>query len=364
MDFRLNDDQRMLYDSVKRFANQVVRTAAPHLDLEAKMDANLFKAATELGLPLDALPAAHGGYLEGPFSHLSRALRDDQLGNACAGVAHQLESITDIALAIGSGNEKTQAKWFKHIAGQAYATGAILGTNDSFTATANSGGYLVSGSQSAVLLAESAHVWLIKATAAGKTVLLLLAGKSGGAETFTISSTGWRACDMADVNLADIKVDADDVLAEGAEADAIWETLLDGARLSVAARGVGVAQAAVDFAQQYANDRVQFQRPIAKFQAIAQMLEESKSAIAAARLLVQHTASRLDSGEKLSTDIRNVKAHVSRVLTRATIDAVQVLGGYGFVNDYPVEKYYRDARVFEAIYGRDILDVLIAIQAA
>ncbi len=94
------------------------------------------------------------------------------------------------------------------------------------------------------------------------------------------------------------------------------------------------------------------------------MLEESKSAIAAARLLVYQNASRLDAGEKLRAEVENTKAHVAKVVTRATIDSVQVLGGYGFVNDYPVERYYRDARVIETLYGRDILNVLLDIQAS
>lgn len=358
MDFALTQDQRMTLDSVKRFVTSVVKTAAPKIDEHAKMDPAVLKAASELGMPLDAVPAKYEGYLEGAYSHLNRVLRAEALAQGCAGITYQLESAVDAALALAKGDDKLQANWFPKLTGAAYATAALLGEQDGFTFANGK----VSGKQTAVLLAESATLWIVKAAGPSGTVLALFGGKPKNAETFAISNTGFRACDAADVVLTEVA--ADDVLAEGAKADEIWQTLLDGSRLLVAALGVGNAQAAVDFAQGYANERVQFGRPIAKFQAIGQMLEESRSAIAAARLLVQSLAFRLDAGEKIATEIRNAKAHVAKVGARATIDSVQVLGGYGFVNDYPVEKYYRDARVVETLRGRDMLDILINIQAA
>ena len=364
MIFSLNDDQRMLVDSVKRFATQAVRDAAPQVDMDGVMDDRLFQQAVELGLPLDAIPEAHGGYLEGDYLHLFRALRSDQLGAACAGIAHQLESITDVALLLSSADAAMQQRWYKRITEAPFARAAVLGAADGFTVAPSGDGLSLSGRQSAVLLAESAEVWMVRATGAEGTVLVLLPGKPAGAETARLSNTGWRACDACDVHLTGITVPAEDVLARGADADELWARFLDTARLSVSARGIGTAQAAIDFAREYAADRVQFGRPIGKFQSIAQMIEESQLAVDAARLLVFETAARVDGGQRSSDRIRMVKAHVSRVLTRASIDAVQVLGGYGFVNDYPVEKYYRDARVFETLYGRDILDALIDVQAA
>ncbi len=358
MNFTLNEDQRMLVDSVRRFANQL-RDAAPELDLDGRMDDKLFQQASELGMPLDAVPEGQGGYLEGPYLHLFRALRGLELGAACAGVAHQLESVTDVALALEKAPANVREAWFKRIVDAGYARASILGYNDGFTAEKRDGKLFISGAHPSVLLAETAQVWLLKARGPEGTVLVLFAGKPDGAETFRLSNTGFRACDACDVHLTDIAVADDSVLAAGAEADEIWARVLDTARLSVAARGVGMARAGIDFARRYAGERVQFGRPIAKFQAIAQMLDESAMAVEAARLLVLDTAARFDEGRQISDRIRQVKAHVAKVLTRATIDAVQVLGGYGFVSDYPVEKYYRDARVFETIYGRDILDLLI-----
>lgn len=358
MDFALTQDQRMTLDSVKRFVTNVVKTAAPKIDEHAKMDAAVFKAAAELGMPLDAVPAKFEGYLEGSYAHLNRVLRAEALAQGCAGITYQLESAVDAALALAKGDDKLQAKWFAKLTGASYATAALLGDNDGFKFA----GGKVSGAQPAVLLATSAAVWIVKAQGDKGTVLALFAGKPAAAQIAAVSNTGFRACDAADVSLSEVA--PDDVLAEGAQADEIWQHLLDGSRLLVAALGVGLAQASIDFAQGYANERVQFGRPIAKFQAIGQMLEESRAAIAAARLLVQSLAFRLDAGENVSTEIRNAKAFVARVAARATTDGVQVLGGYGFVNDYPVEKYYRDARVVETLRGRDMLDMLINIQAA
>jgi alkylation response protein AidB-like acyl-CoA dehydrogenase len=328
------------------------------------MDPAIFKAAVELGMPLDAIPAAHGGYLEGPYSQINRAMRIDMLSRADAGITYQLESATDVALAIGRASESVQKTWFAKLTASEYATAAILGANDGFTAKKGDKGLLLSGSQTAVLLAESATVWLVKAAGPEGTLLALFAGKPSGSEVSKVSNTGFRACDAADVHMTDIAVPADGILAQGTEADEIWQAVLDSSRLAAAAMGTGNALGAVDFAQGYADERVQFGRPIAKFQAIAQMIEESKVAIEAARLLAFQLAFRLDQGEKVSNEIRLAKAHVSKVSSRATIDGVQVLGGYGFVADYPVEKHYRDARVVETLHGRDMLDILIGIQAA
>ena len=364
MDFSLNEDQRMLLDSLKRFSATVLKPAAPKIDEHQKMDPALFKSAVELGMPLDAVPAKNGGYLEGAYSHLNRALRAETCAQACAGVTYLLESGTEIALALAKADAKTADAWLKNFTAPSFATGALVGEYGGFTAQMAGAGFKISGQQTAVLLAESASFWLLKAAGPEGTLLAIFAGKPAGAETFRISNTGFRACDAADVHLTDIAVGGENVLAQGAAADEIWRLVLDASRVVTAALGLGNAQGAVDFAQGYANERVQFSRPIAKFQAIAQMLEESKSAIAAARLLVFQLAHRLEAGENVSDAIRLAKAHAAKVGTRATIDAVQVLGGYGFVTDYPVEKAYRDNRVIETLRGRDMLDMLINIQAA
>jgi alkylation response protein AidB-like acyl-CoA dehydrogenase len=364
MDFTPNEDQRMLLDSLKRFSASVLKPAAPKIDEHQKMDPALFKPAAELGMPLDAVPAKYEGYLEGAYPHLNRALRAAALAEACAGVTYLLESGIDVALALGKADAKVQDAWFPKLTGKEFATGALLGEYGGFSAKAGGPGLVLSGSQTAVLLAESASFWLVQAKGPDGSVLAIYEGKPAGAETFKISNTGFRACDAADVTLAEIALPAANILAQGVAADEIWQKLLDGSRVMTAAIGLGNAQGAVDFAQGYANDRVQFGRPIAKFQAIAQMLEESKSAIAAARLLVFSLAQRLENGENVSDAIRMAKAHAAKVGTRATIDCVQVLGGYGFVSDYPVEKAYRDNRVIETLRGRDMLDVLINIQAA
>lgn len=362
MNFLLTDEQRQLIESVRRFANQSIRAVAHHVDIEHKMNPKVFAQAAELGLPLDAVPAARGGYLDGAFSHLNRALRDEILGWGCAAIAHQIESIVDVALLLAKAPAHVQSTWFKRIVDAGYARAAVMGWRDGFSAKVDNRRVLIQGHETAILLADSAQVWLVRANGLAGTVLALFAGKPQACETFAVSHEAWRGCDVADVHLYEAPVD--DVIAQGADADALWQLFLDGARLSIAARGIGVAQAAIEFAQQYGAERIQFGRPIIKFQALAQMAAENQAAINAARQWTLQLATRLDAGESVSNEIRRLKAHVAQMLFRATIDAVQMLGGYGFVSDYPVEKYYRDARVFDSIYGRDMLDLLIEHQAA
>ncbi len=364
MDFRLDDEQKALVESVRRFAANDIRPVAGPIDLEEqKLDAKLFDAAASLGLPLDAVPAEYEGYLEGSFSNLNRILRDEILGWGCAGIAHQLESGVDLALLLLGADKAAQDRWFPAFVKAGYARAAVLGNRGGIGAREAGGKVVLNGAETAVLLAQSAPFWLVRATGDAGTVIVV-ADRPDKAELTPVSNTGWRACDVADVKLADVSLAGDSVVARGEAADALWQKFLDGARLSVAARGVGIGQAAVEFARQYAGERIQFDRPIGKFQAIGQMIEENQTGVDAARLLVQQLAARLDAGEKISDDIRKAKNHVARTIIRATIDAVQVLGGYGFVSDYPVEKYFRDARPVEVLYGRDILDILIDQQIA
>jgi alkylation response protein AidB-like acyl-CoA dehydrogenase len=137
--------------------------------------------------------------------------------------------------------------------------------------------------------------------------------------------------------------------------------ILTWARVSLAARAVGVAAAAMEHAAAYGRERVQFGRPIGRFESLARLRDASETRIAAARALVLEAAWKVDTAAADAADAASrARDFAADVVSQATIDAVQIFGGYGFVNDYPVEKLMRDARAFEALLGDERFDRILA----
>ena len=128
--------------------------------------------------------------------------------------------------------------------------------------------------------------------------------------------------------------------------------ILEWVRCSLAARAIGTASAAIKHAEKYAQERIQFDQPIAKFESIAALIDDNKTSITAGWALTLQAAERIDSGANDASDLASrARLFTSEVVSKATIDAVQILGGYGFVNDYPVEKLMRDAPTFGTVLG-------------
>jgi alkylation response protein AidB-like acyl-CoA dehydrogenase len=173
----------------------------------------------------------------------------------------------------------------------------------------------------------------------------------------TLTPSGWRAAAWGALEVDRAPVPADLVLAHegGAAAEVMswW-------RVNLAARAIGVATAAIDHAAAYGEERVQFGQPIGRFESIARMRDEHQTAIAAARLLVLEAAWQIDRGQATAADAASrARDLAAQTVARATIDAVQMYGGYGFVNDFPVEKLMRDARAFEVLGGNEALARLL-----
>jgi alkylation response protein AidB-like acyl-CoA dehydrogenase len=160
-------------------------------------------------------------------------------------------------------------------------------------------------------------------------------------------------------------VDAAFILARGDAARAAIVEVMSWYRVSLAARAVGVAGAAMEYAAAYGEERVQFGQPIGTFESLIRMRDENETAAAAARLLVLQAAWALDRGRPDAADTASrARDLAAAVVSRATIDAVQIYGGYGFVNDFPVEKLMRDARAFEVLLGNESFERVLARRGA
>ncbi len=351
MDFALDDEQALLVATLRRWSEKQLRTWAADADRAAAPPAQLWKSAGELGLLVDAVPEAAGGMLDGPYSHLGRALRGYELGRGCAALAALVESNVEPALAV--------QRWGSPAAREALfaAMGAgriAVFTHDFYerlavTAGAR-GGLTVSGKLGPLPgLALASHALI----AAGGA-LFLVALPEGRVAAATPS--GWRAAGWGSIALERFEVAADMVLA-GADLEAV----LAWYRISLAARALGVASAAIEHAGRYAEERIQFGQPIGNFQSLARMRDGNETAIAAARAYLLLAAWEIDRGAASAVDTASrARDLAADVVTRATIEAVQIFGGYGFVNDFPVEKLMRDARAFEVLGGNEALSRVLA----
>jgi alkylation response protein AidB-like acyl-CoA dehydrogenase len=337
MDFGLDQEQQLIVETVRRFAERDLRAWAADADRAGAPPDRLAHAAGDLGFFADAVPADAGGLLEGNYSHVARALRGFELGRGCAGMASILEASVEPALAVGAwGSAAAKAALF----GSLGSGGSATFVHDSRGALAFDGDRVTGKLGPIPALAGASHVLI----ASGTTLALV---EVNAARVTPVVPSGWRAGKWATLTLEAHRIDPDFVLRGGS-----IETVLAWARTSLAARACGVAFAAMEYAQAYAADRVQFGQPIGTFESLIRLRDDAITTASAAKLLALHAAWQLDTDHTQAHDTASrARVIAGDAVTRATIDAVQIFGGYGFVNDYPVEKLMRDARAFEALLG-------------
>ena len=359
MNFQLDDEQDLIVGTVRRFADRDLRAWAADADRAAAPPERLATAGAELGFFLDAVPADAGGLLDGAYSHQARALRGFELGRGCAALAALLEANVEPALAVGRwGTAAAKGALFRSLAAGGLA--ALAHDSRGALEIAEAGGELrVTGKLGPVpALAAAGHLLVVARD------LVFLAEADGLART-EMAPSGWRAARWATAQLDSHRVPADLVLARGDAARRAGAEILAWARVSLAARAAGVATIAMEHAEAYAGERVQFGQPIGTFESLIRLRDDAQTAAIAARLFAVHAGWALDRGLPAAGDLASRARVLSGdVVSRATIDAVQIYGGYGFVNDFPVEKLMRDARAFEALHGDERLGRVLAAKAA
>jgi alkylation response protein AidB-like acyl-CoA dehydrogenase len=370
MDFGLDDEQEMIVQTVRRFADRDLRGWAADADRAGAPPDRLTQVAGDLGFFVDAVPADADGLLDGAYSHLTRALRGFELGRGCAALAALLETNVEPALAVGrwGGATAKQALYAALASGGLATTGRdARGVLD---VSRDGGGLRITGTIGPLpALGVASHV-LLAARAGEEPVLALILLAGATAVRDAIVPSGWRAARWGTLQCHAHAVPAELVLATGAPAaDAILEVLA-WYRASLAARAAGVATIAMEHAERYGRDRIQFGQPIGRFESLIRLRDDGFTGAAAARLMALHAGWRLDrvvdgATRAAAADAASrARVLAGDVVGKATIDAVQCFGGYGFVNDYPVEKLMRDARAFDALLGDERFDRVLTIKAA
>jgi alkylation response protein AidB-like acyl-CoA dehydrogenase len=359
MDFALDGDQDLIVQTIRKFSDRDLRGWAADADRAGSPPDRLTAQGSEMGFFLDAVPADADGLLEGTYSHLTRALRGFELGRGCAALAALLETNVEPALAVAKwGSEAAKQALFASLAASGLAT-LVHDSRGTLEVIEEGRDLRVTGKLGpAPALAAASHVLV-----ATKDALFLAATEGMTREAITPS--GWRAAKWGTSTLAAHRVPADFVLARGAAARAATAEVLAWARTSLSARAAGVATAAMEHAAHYASERVQFGQPIGTFESLIRLRDDAQTGAISARLFALHAAWAIDTNHPQAADLASrARVLAGDVVSKATIDAVQIFGGYGFVTDYPVEKLMRDARAFEALHGDERLGRVLAQKGA
>jgi alkylation response protein AidB-like acyl-CoA dehydrogenase len=362
LDFRLNEEQRMLVEAIGRFSAEKVRKAFRDAEESGTLPPDLLKAGWEMGLLPTAIPEAYGGF--GEHSAVTGALATEEFawGDLALTLGVMVPNLVAIPLMI-SGTEEQKATWLPDFCDSEIPamTAALTEPVVQFTpyrlrTTAKREGkeYVLQGTKTFVPLAENARMLLVYANEDGQTQAFLVPLPAKGV---TIGERnrlmGVRALPTFTVTLDQVRVPVSNRL--GGKDGCDFGRILNQSRIALAAAAVGVARAGYEYARDYAKQRVQFGEPIAHRQSIAFMLADMASDVDSARLLVWETAWLLDQGKDVTREATVMKQFVDRMALETADRALQVLGGYGYIREYPVELWLRNARAFTTFDGMAII---------
>ena len=366
MDFELGDEQELIVGTIRRFADKKLASWAADADRDGRPPERLLDVAAELGLLIDAVPESAGGLLDGEFDHVTRSLRGLELAEACPALAAVLETNVEPALAATRwASDDIAADLFASLADGGLAT-TVHDWRGRLRVTERGDDLVVHGNLGPVpVLAGASHALLVARNQdddGNPTQPIILLIPTSAAEVTPCVPSGWRASLWGTLSCAGTVVPAERILCRGANAVAARSEILAWYRLNLAARAVGSSTAALRNARAYAADRVQFGQPIGTFQSLARLQDMHETRTEAARLMVLHAAWQLGRrGPDIAADAcSRARDFAAETVKTAAIDALQIYGGYGFVNDYPAEKSMRDARAFEILSGVESFERVLA----
>ncbi len=371
IDFSLTEEQRACRKLVRDFAQKEIVPIAPDLDQEQRHSPEIVKKFFEIGLLHYAVPEEYGG---AGLGSLEGCLFGEELGAACAGIAACLGgNILGLTpLLIAGSPELKEELLTKHASGPNLGafclTEADAGSDvASMRSTARREGdeYVINGTKHFITNGGVASLYSVFAKEdpepgyKGISAFMVPADTPGVKHGKKEDKMGQRTTDTSEVIFEDVHIPARFRLGQGRDGFKIALMTLDGSRAGVGAAAVGIARAAMEAAVAYAQERVQFGKPIAAQQAIQFMLADMAKKIAAARLLCWHAAWLHDNGQRNTMESAIAKCFAGDIAMEVTTDAVQVLGGYGYMKDYPVEKYMRDAKLHQIWEGTNQIQRLV-----
>jgi short-chain 2-methylacyl-CoA dehydrogenase len=378
MEFALADHHRLLRDTVRDFAEQEIGPVAEELDRTKSFPYEIVSRLGELDLMGIPFPEEYGG---GGGDSIAYALAVEELARIDSSVAITLCAHTSLGTQpiFMFGSERQKREWMPVLcSGQRLGAfgltepeaGSDAG-NTQTRATLDDGEWVINGAKQFITNAGTEISGLVVITAVtgaagdGREIsnLLVPNGTPGYEQGEPYRKMGWNASDTRPLSFTDCRVPAENLVGRPGAGLRQFLHVLDVGRIGVAAMGVGLAQGAVDQALAYARQRRAFGQPISRFQSIQAKLADLTTEVEAARLLVHKAAWLKDRGLNFTLTAAQAKLKSGRLAVRAADEAVQIHGGYGYIEEYPICRFYRDAKILTIGEGTDEVQQMVIARA-
>jgi len=356
--FDLTEEQEMIRDMVRRFAEEVVAPGAAHADEHKELNQVAWEGMKELGMTGLPFPEEWGG---AGMDQLSYIIAVEELAKVCASTALTYSAHVSLGTwpIFAFGSDELKKRYLPGLcAGEfmgAYGLTEPGAGSDSAgtqtTAVKDGDDYIINGAKCFITNGSFAKSFVITAQTnkelGSKGIMAMVIDRDQPG--FTIEpgeeKLGMRGSDWVNLVFQDCRLPQDAVLGPEGEGFATFMKTLEGGRISIGALGLGIAQGALDQAAAFAAEREQFGKPLARHQAVAFKLADMETEVQAARHLVYHAARLKEAGRPYGTESAMAKYYASEVCMRATYEAIQIFGGNGYSREYPVERMYRDAKL-------------------
>ena len=372
MDFALNKEQLMIQQMVREFAQNEIEPIVAEYEAEGRFPEEIIKRLGEIGILGMTVPKELGG---GGCDTVSYTLAIEEISRACAstGIAVSVNNSLACFPLLTFGTDEQKAEFLTPI-----ANGSSLGA---FGLTEPSAGsdaamqqtvaikdgdeYVINGIKHFITNATVAEVYIVFAMedkskgTRGITTFILKKGDPGFTFGTIEDKLGIRASIQAELVFEDCRIPASRMLGQSGKGFKIAMMTLDVGRIGVASQALGIAQASLDRSIQFANEREQFGKPIGRLGAIQEAVANMATDIEAARMLVRYAAWCKDTGKPFSKEAAMAKLFASETAMASATKAIQIHGGYGYIKDYPVERYFRDAKITEIYEGTSEIQRLV-----
>jgi butyryl-CoA dehydrogenase/short/branched chain acyl-CoA dehydrogenase len=359
----LSDDEILFRDNVRRFAEEKIRPAAKEMDEKGVFDHALLGRFFHLGLMGIEIPEQYGG-AGGKFFEAILAVEEFSRVDASAGVIVDVQNTLVANAILRWANDEQKSRYLPRMAADtlgAYALSEAGSGSDAFAlqtrAELRGKDFVLNGRKLWITNAKEAGLFILFATVdpakgyKGITAFLIEKDFPGFTVGKKEDKLGIRASSTCELILEDCRVPLTNVLGEVGKGYKIAIETLNEGRIGIGAQMLGVARGAWEYASKYAQERKQFGKPIAEFQGIQFQIAQMATEIEAVRLMVYNAARMKDAGVDFVKEAAMAKLFASQVAERVTSLAVEIYGGYGFTKDYPVEKYWRDAKIGKIYEG-------------
>jgi hypothetical protein len=358
MDFKLSENQEMVATMVRDFAEQNIRPKMMEWDESQEFPAELFHKMGELGLMGILVPQKYGG---AGFKYTDYVTALTEIGRVCGSICLSVAAHNSLCTGhiLQHANEAQKERWLPKLASGEWIgawgltehnTGSDAG-GMATTAIQEGDDWVINGAKNFITHGITGDIAVVivrtgeKGDSKGMTAFVVERGTPGFLAGKKENKLGMRASETAEMVFQDCRIPDTNRLGEVGQGFVQAMKVLDGGRISIAAVSLGIAKGALDCSIKYAKERVQFGKPIAHFQGIAFKLADMATEYEAAELMTMHAADMKDHGENVTLQSAMAKYFASEVCVRNSTEAVQIHGGYGYIKDFPAEKFYRDSKL-------------------